>query len=87
MKERLMHHETETGLAIVAKVAPPATVSLATLAGYQVSELVMVTTLIYTVLMIVHKAYTFITEMRGKKYDRRVGRPDNRPEKQERRGS
>jgi len=45
----------ETVGAIVAKVAPPATVSLATIAGYQVSELVLWATLIYTVLLIGHK--------------------------------
>lgn len=48
---------TESGAAIVAKAAPPATVSLATLAGYQVSELLLWATLIYTVLMIGHKLY------------------------------
>ena len=48
---------TESGAAIVAKAAPPATVSLATLAGYQVSELLLWATLIYTVLMIGHKIY------------------------------
>ena len=46
---------TETTAAIVAKVAPPATVSLATISGYQVSELVLWATLIYTVLLIGHK--------------------------------
>lgn len=46
---------TETTAAIVAKVAPPASVSLATIAGYQVSELVLWATLIYTVLLIGHK--------------------------------
>ena len=82
-----MHHETETGVTIAAKVAPPASVSLATLAGYQVSELVMIATLIYTVLMIVHKLYTMWLEVRGKKYDRRVGRTDTREVKIERRGA
>lgn len=50
-------HQTETLTAVAAKVAPPATVSLATVAGYQVSELVLWATLIYTVLMIGHKLY------------------------------
>ena len=50
-------HLTESGAAIAAKAAPPATVSLATLAGYQVSELLLWATLIYTVLMIGHKLY------------------------------
>ena len=45
----------ETGAALVTKAAPPVTVSLATVAGYQVSELVLWATLIYTALMIGHK--------------------------------
>ena len=45
----------ESGIAIVAKAAPPMSVSLATVAGMQVSELVLWGTLIYTVLMISHK--------------------------------
>lgn len=48
---------TETGIALVTKAAPPVTVSLATVAGYQVSELVLWATLIYTALMIGHKVY------------------------------
>lgn len=48
---------TETGAALATKVAPPVTVSLATVAGYQVSELVLWATLIYTVLMIGHKVF------------------------------
>ena len=50
-------HQAETVTAVAAKVAPPATVSLATVAGYQVSELVLWATLVYTVLMIGHKVY------------------------------
>ena len=48
-------HQAETVTAVAAKVAPPATVSLATVAGYQVSELVLWATLIYTTLLIGHK--------------------------------
>lgn len=40
---------------MVAKAAPPATVSLATIMGMNVSELVLWATLIYTALMIGHK--------------------------------
>lgn len=47
----------ETGAAIVAKAAPPATVSLATIAGVQVNEILLWATLVYTVLMIGHKLY------------------------------
>lgn len=54
---------TESGTAIMAKAAPPATVSLATLAGYQVSEILLWATLIYTVLMIGHKAYSIYKDI------------------------
>lgn len=52
-------HQTtaETSAAIIAKAAPPATVSIASLAGYQVSEILLWATLIYTVLMIAHKVW------------------------------
>jgi hypothetical protein len=46
---------TETLAAIATKAAPPITVSLATVAGYQVSELVLWATLIYTTLLIGHR--------------------------------
>ena len=51
----MTEHGTETLAAAVAKTAPPVTISLATVAGYQVSELVLWATLIYTVLMIGQK--------------------------------
>ena len=56
---------TETAVAITAKVAPPATVSIATLMGYQVSELVLWATFIYTVLMIVHKLWQIFKELKN----------------------
>lgn len=55
---------TETTAAIVAKVAPPASVSLATIAGIQVSELVLWATLIYTVLLIGHKLVSIYKDLR-----------------------
>ena len=58
-------HTTEGATAIVAKVAPPVTVSLATVYGYQVSELVLWATLIYTVLMILHKLYQIFREFKN----------------------
>jgi hypothetical protein len=57
------HLTTETGVALVTKAAPPVTVSLATVAGYQVSELVLWATLIYTVLMIGHKVYAIYKDV------------------------
>jgi hypothetical protein len=56
---------TETAGAMVAKAAPPASISLATLAGIQVSELVLWATLIYTTLMIAHKLLTMWREFKG----------------------
>ena len=55
---------TEGATALVAKVAPPVTISLATVAGYQVSELVLWATLIYTILMIGHKMYQIYKEVK-----------------------
>ena len=57
-------HTTEGAAAIVAKVAPPIGVSLATVAGYQVGELVLWATLIYTVLMICHKLYQIYKDIK-----------------------
>jgi hypothetical protein len=54
----------ETVGAIAAKVAPPVTVSLATVYGYQVSDLVIWATLIYTLLMIGLKLYQIYKEIK-----------------------
>lgn len=54
----------ESGVAIVAKAAPPVSVSLATVAGYQVSEILLWATLIYTVLMIGHKLYAIWIDLK-----------------------
>lgn len=56
-------HETAT--AVAAKVAPPATISLATVMGVQVSELVLWATLVYTVLMIGHKCYQIYKDVKA----------------------
>ena len=52
---------------MIAKAAPPASISLATLAGVQVSELVLWATLIYTVLMIGHKLIAIWRDIKGVK--------------------
>ena len=57
-------HSTETVAAVASKVAPPVTISLATVAGVQVSELVLWATLIYTVLMIGHKCWQIVKEVK-----------------------
>jgi len=54
----------ETVGALAAKVAPPVTVSLATVYGYQVSDLVIWATLIYTLLMIGLKLYQIYKEVK-----------------------
>jgi hypothetical protein len=59
-----MPHSEETVGAITAKVAPPVGVSLATVYGYQVSELVLWATLIYTLLMIGLKLYQIYKEVK-----------------------
>ena len=62
------HAATETGVVLATKAAPPVTVSLATVAGYQVSELVLWATLIYTVLMIGHKLYAIYRDVTDKAF-------------------
>lgn len=57
-------HSTETVVAVASKVAPPVTISLATVAGVQVSELVLWATLLYTVLMICHKCWQIVKEVK-----------------------
>jgi hypothetical protein len=61
-----MQTTSETMGAMAAKSAAPVTVSLATVAGYQVSEILLWATLIYTVLMIAHKLYTIYKDVAGK---------------------
>jgi hypothetical protein len=57
-------HQSETMAAVAAKITPPATVSLATVAGFQVSELVLWATLIYTVIMIGHKLFLIYKDLK-----------------------
>lgn len=62
----LSQSTTETASGIAAKAAAPVSVSLATVAGYQVSEILLWATLIYTVLMIAHKLYSIYKDVAGK---------------------
>lgn len=87
-------HSIETGATMAAKAAPPVGVSLATVFGIPVNELLLWATLIYTVLMIAHKLYTIVHDVAEKRRikayravneERRVGKPDERPYKLERR--
>jgi hypothetical protein len=60
---------SETAGAMLAKAAPPASVSVATLLGIPVSELVLWATLLYTMLMIVHKTMAIYRDMRPCRVD------------------
>jgi hypothetical protein len=55
---------SETTTAIVAKVTPPASVSIATVMGVQVSELVLWATLVYTVILIGHKLWSIYKDVK-----------------------
>lgn len=55
----------ESAGAMIAKAAPPASVSIATIAGAPVSDLVLWATLVYTVLMICHKLLVLWRELRS----------------------
>jgi hypothetical protein len=61
------HHTAETGIALAAKAAPPVSVSIASVAGYQISEVLLWATLIYTILMICHKLYSIYKDVKGDK--------------------
>jgi hypothetical protein len=61
-----MTNDHETGAAIAAKSALPVGISLATVMGYQVSDILMWMTLIYTVLLIVHKIWLMYKDFRKK---------------------
>lgn len=57
----------ESGIAVVAKATPPISVSIATISGIQVSEIVLWATLIYTCLLIGHKVIVIYKDLRGSK--------------------
>lgn len=56
----------ETGAMMAAKIAPPASISIATIAGYQVSEVLIWATLVYTALLIGHKLYSIWRDVTGR---------------------
>jgi hypothetical protein len=60
----------ESGAAIIAKAAPPLTVSLATISGVSVNEILLWATLIYTLLMIGHKIYAIYRDITSRSCDR-----------------
>jgi hypothetical protein len=62
-----VHEHGESGAAIAAKLSPPAGVSLATVFGVQVSEILVLATLIYTVLLIGHKIFLIYKDVQRRK--------------------
>lgn len=89
-----MSNHSESLATAAAKLSPPVTVSLANIGGYQVSEVVMIVTLIYTTALLIHKLWQMFTDVcdrierkKRPKLDRRTGQPDFRDEKIERRVS
>lgn len=67
MSDGITQAATESAGAMAAKLTPPASISLATLAGVQVSELVLWATLIYTTLLIGHKVVQIVEHFRSRK--------------------
>jgi hypothetical protein len=61
-----MINQEETAAAVAAKAALPVGVSLATIFGMQVSDLLMWMTLVYTMLLIVHKIWLMYKDFRKK---------------------
>ena len=61
-----MINQEETAAAVAAKSALPVGVSLATIFGMQVSDLLMWMTLVYTMLLIVHKVWLMYKDFRKK---------------------
>lgn len=59
----LSQHSSETAAGVITKAGPPVSVSIASVAGYQVSEILLWATLIYTILMIGHKLYQIYKEI------------------------
>ncbi len=56
--------QTETGIAMVARAAPPVAVVSANIAGMNIADWVQVVTLVYVVIMLCHKLWTMWKEWR-----------------------
>jgi hypothetical protein len=59
-----MTDSKETVAALAVKSAPPVTVSLASICGYPVSDVLVWATLIYTLLLIIQKIYQIYKEVK-----------------------
>jgi hypothetical protein len=64
--ETSINNSVDSAQVMVAKAGPSVGISLATIAGYPVSELILWATLLYTVLMIAHKLYHIWRDFTGK---------------------
>ena len=73
-----MQPQQETLAEVVTKATPPVGISLATVFGYNVSDLVLWATLIYTVMMVGHKAYMIWRDIKGGKYKNASTRQNKR---------
>ena len=62
-------HQAESAAEIAVKAAPPVTVTAASIFGYPVSNVLLWLTLIYTVMMIIHKAWTLYRAFFGKRVE------------------
>ena len=60
-----MTDSNETVCAIAVKAAPPVSISLATIFGYAVSDVLVWATLIYTLLLIVQKLFHIYKEIKN----------------------
>jgi hypothetical protein len=59
-----MTDNKETLAAVAVKSAPPVTVSIASICGYPVSDVLVWATLVYTCLLIVQKVYQIYKEVK-----------------------
>ena len=78
---------TESGSVMATKLAPPAIISITSLLGYSLPDLLVLATLVYTLLMIIHKLYKMAVEVYYRHFrgDQRTGEADTRDCKIERR--
>lgn len=60
----LTQHSAETAAGIAAKTAAPITISTVSLFGVPVPEIILIATLIYTVLLIIHKLWSIYVDIK-----------------------
>jgi hypothetical protein len=61
----LTQHSAETAGSIAAKTAAPITVSTVSLFGVPVPEIILIATLIYTFLLIIHKLWNIYVDIKN----------------------